>query len=277
MRSIPVRSTKAESFYHKVMKQLIFKYVGVNRQVSYCTKEKVIKNRRADVYIELKNNQKIVIEVQHSPISIGDLQKRTEEYNNLEIYVLWILNAKGYNVAEPKSKTDKKKIKISPIELFLHQFYGGRVYYMDFSEDLKRVSPPFALHFSYAEGISKRCMKKKYQSYYIRNGNVGLIPNWKLLCTEFRGHLIARFYDKNVKSIVRKKIGRYSRKLMRGNQNISHKRRAQKKILKKILKKFKNQYGRPLIIECLESLDDSPWYNKSVMKRYKKKIFKKIC
>ena len=117
-----IHETNSESFYHKAIKQMVFKFISQkSSNVIKSFTEKYFNNRRADVYFELSNGKKAVVEVQHSRISIKEIIERTEEYNNQNIYVLWILHGEGKCVASPKNPEHKKKLKISSVEKFLHK------------------------------------------------------------------------------------------------------------------------------------------------------------
>ncbi|MHA1661415.1 MAG: competence protein CoiA family protein, partial [Promethearchaeota archaeon] len=146
-----LESSKSESFPHKAIKQLIYKFVSENnKKVVKSSLEKYFTNRRADVYFKLTTGQEIVVEIQSSYITVKELIKRTKDYVKKGIHVLWILYGKGQCVASPKSLEDKKNVKISPVENFLHKIYGGRVYYVDinFYGNKITITPPFVLHFS---------------------------------------------------------------------------------------------------------------------------------
>ena len=117
-----IHETNSESFYHKAIKQMVFKFISQkSSNVIKSSTEKYFNNRRADVYFQLTNGKIAVVEIQHSRISIKEIIKRTEAYNNQNIYVLWILHGECKCVASPKNPENKKKIKISSVEKFLHK------------------------------------------------------------------------------------------------------------------------------------------------------------
>ncbi|MFX0000088.1 MAG: competence protein CoiA family protein [Candidatus Hodarchaeota archaeon] len=150
---LSTKSDRSESFYHKAIKRLIFNYISENKKkIVEKSLEKYINNRRADVYFRLNSGEQIVVEVQNSKIQVKEIIERTKNYNSNGIYVLWILYGNGYCVASPKYPEDKKNVKISTVENFLHRMYGGRVYYVNFKfyENKTTISTPFALHFSFS-------------------------------------------------------------------------------------------------------------------------------
>ncbi|MFX1569695.1 MAG: competence protein CoiA family protein [Promethearchaeota archaeon] len=178
-------NSNSESFYHKAIKRLLYKSISENsKNVKEKSLEKYINNRRADVYFRLNSGKQIVIEVQNSKISVKELIQRTEHYNESGIYVLWILYGNGACTASPKFPQDKKNIKISQLENFLHWMYSGRVYYVNFNfyENKTTISIPFALHFSLSSKKKKqKLFRTKFESYYIKNVNFACIPSWNLV------------------------------------------------------------------------------------------------
>ncbi len=259
--------TRSESFHHKAMKQLIYKFVSEkNKNISESSLEKIINSRRADVYFKLNNIQEIVVEVQYSNISVKEIMDRTKEYNDQNIYVLWILDGQGKCVVAPKTPVDQKNLKISPVEKYLHQMYGGRVYYMTltFYEDQTTLTPPFALHYSISDNFSQEAFQRNYTRYYIRNANVARIPSWYLLCTQFLGVKIARFHDKNIKLDLKEQMQQFLLEIKEkscNNCNISFKKLRRcsknykckfkpfkiKKLNKKVLANFNRKYGNSFI------------------------------
>ena len=269
-------SSHSESFYHKAIKQLIFKLVAEkDGRIIESSLEKCFKNRRADVYFKFKDGKQVVVEVQHSKISVKEVIERTREYNRLNIHVLWILHGNGACVASPKLSRDMREVKISPVENFLHEMYGGRVYYVVVKENNEKLSitPPFALHFSLPSKKKKQGpFKEKYWIYYIRNAHFTKIPSWNLSCTNYRGFKIARFYDKNVKIKLQGEILEFinfiNRKECRNCKNRFKKIRrcvldqncsfmpykSKRKIVKQILQEFKSKYGKNLVLKALKGL-----------------------
>jgi hypothetical protein len=182
------------------------------------------------------------------------------------MYVLWVLYGNGACVASPKFAEDKNDVKVSIVENFLFGMYGGRVYYvnLNFYKDKITISPPFALYFSYSSSKKNyRIYRAKYESYYIRNANYARISSWNLLCVDYNGHKLARFYDKNVKRILKDNISNFY-------YITSENHKTEKKLLKSICNNFKNKYGIILILIAIYEL------NEEKRIRFKKKIIKKI-
>jgi competence CoiA-like predicted nuclease len=244
MKEISLISTPAESYSHRAIKLFLYKYVYENdKSVVKRSLEKYIGNRFADVYLQLKTGQEIAIEVQNSKISSKEILERTKDYNKQGVYVLWILYGEGKCVASPKHPIDVKCVKISLAENTLHRIYGGRVYYvnLDIRNNKAALQTPFALHFS--KPIKKKIrgiFKTRYDSFFFRDSIFTQIPSWNLLCTEFSGYKIARFYDKNVKTVLKEKIiNIYNKEKKEGS--------SEKRIIKVISKAFEKKYGLYMI------------------------------
>lgn len=245
------QSARSESFYHKAIKRLIFKYISDNnKNILKKSSEKYINNRRADVYFKLNSSQEVVVEVQNSKITVKEIINRTEHYNKIGIFVLWILYGSGSCVASPKFPEDKKNVKISMVENFLHRMYGGRVYYVsiNFYKDKTTISTPFALYFSHSSNKKNRkIFRAKYESYYIKNVNFTKIPSWNILCVNYNGYKLARFYDKSIKRVLKSQIIDYF--------HVNSKScKSEKKLIKLIIAYFKHKYGEFLILKAFLEL-----------------------
>ena len=269
-------SSHSESFYHKAIKQLVFKIVREkDGRIIESSLEKCFNNRRADVYFKFKDGKQVIVEVQHSKISVKEIIERTREYNRLNIHVLWILHGNGACVASQKHSRDVREVKISPVENFLHEMYGGRVYYVNVKEDAGRLSitPPFALYFSLPSKKKKHGpFKEKYWIYYIRNAHFTKIPSWNLSITKYRGFKIARFYDKSVKARLQGDILKYIKNRLnkRCKNCMIHLKRvrrccidqncrsqpymSKKRIIKQVLREYKSKYGKYLVLEAISRL-----------------------
>lgn len=272
MKEISLISTPAESHTHKKIKLLLYNQIHKNNNIIVQRSlEKYFGNRIADIYFKLKTGQEIVVEIQNSKISVNEIINRTKDYNKKGLFILWILHGKGKCTASPKFPRDGKATKISPAEKFLHQMYGGRVYYMNilFHKNNPLISVPFALHFSKLIKKKKnRMFKTRYDFYFYRNSNYIKIPNMNLLCTEFLGYKIARFYDKNLKSTLKEEILRYY-------HTKYYKTNKERALLEQIIKNFKKKYGVYLILNALIELSYKKKieFNQKILKRIQRKVF----
>jgi len=253
-KNLSLESTKSESFYHKSIKQIIFKYATErNKTISEKSLEKYISNRRADVYFKLKSGDEIVVEVQNSKITVKEIKVRTEDYNKNGIYVLWILHGRGSCVASPKLPENKKDTKISTAENFLHRMYFGRVYYvnLNINNHETKITAPFALYFSPTlKKKNRKMFTSHFDKYFIRNINYMQIPSWNLLTVNYNGLKLARFYDKNIKSVLKNEIYRY---IVWNIKNTQLQYRY-KTIRKLVLHQFTPKYGKYLILNTFSDL-----------------------
>ncbi|MFX1314662.1 MAG: competence protein CoiA family protein [Promethearchaeota archaeon] len=274
-KSLLFKSSSSESWHHKAIKFLLCKNISEkDKNVIEQSLEKYFNNRRADIYFKLHSGQEIAVEVQNSKISVKEIIRRTEDYNKKGIYVLWILNGKGHSVVSPKFPKDEKCIRISTTELFLHRIYAGRVYYVNLNITKQKVAiyPPFALHFSYSSKKKYQQMfHTKYYNYFIKNANYSLIPSWNLLCVNYNGFKLARFYDKSIKRILKEEILNNiirekskhcldRRLLFKGcnncfvNQFCELKSYKDKKLIKLIIRELNDKYGKRFILETILDL-----------------------
>ncbi len=263
--------TPSESHYHKVIKSLLYNHIFENNKfLIQRSLEKYFGNRFADVYFKFKNGKEVVVEVQNSPISVKEIIQRTNDYNKRGVYVLWILFGEGKCVASPKSPRDSKEIKISMAENFLHKMYGGRVYYINLKVQKGKlsISDLFALHFIKPFKKKKRSLYKgKFAHFYIRDAIHTPITRWTILCNDFARNKIARFYDKNIKSLLKESIKNLS-------HTQSYKKVSSKKLISLILHTFKKKYGKCLIYKCLIELYNEKEIN--LNKKFIEKALKKI-
>jgi len=101
--------TEPETQEHLRMK-LYFKELYNNAELEV----RVGKNlRRADVLVG-----DVVIECQHSPISVKEMVERTKDHNKYSKYVLWIF-----------SSAFKNKKRRSSSEKFMYYLYGQNIYF----------------------------------------------------------------------------------------------------------------------------------------------------
>ena len=248
MKEISLISTPAESHFHRAIKLFLYKYIYENdKSVAKRSLEKYFGNRYADVYFKFDTGKEVVVEVQNSKISVKEIIARTKDYNKKGIFVLWILYGNGKCVGSLKNPEDTKSIKISPAENYLHRMYGGRVYYvnLDIRRNKASLKTPFALHFSKPIKKNKRGLfKNRYDSYFLRDSNFTIIPSWNIMCTEFAGFKIARFYDKNIKSLLKENLLNFYKIEKRGRNN-------DKKFVREVIKSFKKKYGIYMIYNSI--------------------------
>ena len=197
-----------ETIEHKTMKAFWYVMFPKFNRISAKKIEYRIGDQIADVYFELLNGKKIVIECQNSQISKRKLIERTKKYTHKNIYVLWIFNGLGTCVSDKKNPRNENEIGVLGMEKRVHSLYGGRVYYMNVS-GRKVIDPPFALHLTpYFKHKESEYNYLGYDKYYKDKRSIilGKIPNYKIICIEEKGYKLARFTDKHVSTLCTKKI-----------------------------------------------------------------------
>lgn len=84
-----------ESEEHKRGRMLLYQYMKSLYPNDALMIKYRFKNRRiADIYIEFSNGNKLAIEFQRTDLTLEEWQEREEEYNRLNVNVLWILRGK---------------------------------------------------------------------------------------------------------------------------------------------------------------------------------------
>ncbi|TFG06159.1 MAG: hypothetical protein EU539_08400 [Promethearchaeota archaeon] len=187
----------SETIDHLLIKKYFFDNIPLENKIRTINQEIKIGNRIADVYFELEKGQKVVIEIQHSKISVKELMERTREYNKNDIHVLWILDGIG---PYDKQAKNEDKVLLSLSEKILHVLYLGRVYYINASSDGIKSSL-YSLHYTrYIEA-----KKTRYGFIYYRqsksnyNAVFNEINSLKLKLFRHKGLKLARFFDLNIK------------------------------------------------------------------------------
>lgn len=111
---------QGESEYHRKCKQEIFDCLVNAGGIVCCELERNLGKVVPDIYLETKS-KRIAIEVQISCLTMNRIIERTEEYNRLGIYVLWLPIFNHSILAGVYSPKLWEK--------WLHATYYGRVYY----------------------------------------------------------------------------------------------------------------------------------------------------
>ena len=177
-------------------------------QISSKKIELRIGDQIADVYFELKNGKKVVIECQNSQISKRKLIERTHSYSYKDIYTLWIFNGHGTCVSYKKNPQNEEGLGVLGMEKRVHSLYGGRIYYMNVI-GRKIIDPPYGLHFApFFEHKKSNYNYIGYDKYYRdkRSAILSRIPNYKILCVDINGYKLARFTDKHLSVLCTQEI-----------------------------------------------------------------------
>lgn len=267
-----------ETINHLLIKKYFYDNIPLENDLSSIELEVKIGNRIADVYIELKNGKKVIIEIQHSKISKSELIQRTKEYNKYGIHVLWILDGDGpYN----RKPINEDGLIITVAEKILHLMYSNRVYYTNASS-AGIITPVYALHF--APYIEKK--KSRYGIIYYkqvknkRSVVCGEIPSFRLTLLRNKGFKLARFLDQNLKNLCITEVVQF----LKGYIAYRDKKIEEaNKIfpdglpLGVLIKKFQAKYGLYLLFDTLRYLkflklqdgrymfEKDLWFRKSIL------------
>ncbi len=197
-----------ETIEHKTMKAFWYLMFPKFNSISTKKLEYKIGDQIADVYFELRNGKKVVIECQNSQISKRKLIERTKKYTHKNIYVLWIFNGLGTCVSNKKNPRNENEIGVLGMEKRVHSLYIGRVYYMNVS-GRKVIDPPYALHLTpFFKHKESEYNYLGYDKYYKdkRSTIFGKIPDYQIICIDVKGYKLARFKDKHVSTLCTEKI-----------------------------------------------------------------------
>jgi competence protein CoiA len=97
-------------------------------------------DRRADIYFSGRSGERAVIELQHTSISLNEIEKRSSTYAREGIAQLWIalLSSKSLGAGEPtKGGIYIEKYPARPFERWIHGLhYGGILYFNSAKEEL---------------------------------------------------------------------------------------------------------------------------------------------
>jgi competence CoiA-like predicted nuclease len=91
-------------------------------------------NQRADIFIQTKKGNKIVVEVQASIITVDEIKRRTIGYAKNSIYVLWLLKYDNKRFScntfrDGYGKVYRNSTRLKEMELWLYNAYQGNLYF----------------------------------------------------------------------------------------------------------------------------------------------------
>ncbi|MFX0039554.1 MAG: competence protein CoiA family protein [Promethearchaeota archaeon] len=235
-----------ETIEHKTMKVYWYVMFPKFNQIYSKKIEYKIGDQIADVYFELKNGKKIVIECQNSQISKRKLIERTKNYTSKDIYTLWIFNGYGTCISDKKNPRNINEVGVLGMEKRVHSLYGGRIYYMNVS-GRKIIDSPYVLHFSpFFEHKKSDHNYLGYDKYYKdkQSAILGKIPNYKIICLDLKGYKLARFTDKNLSTLCTEEIVSCIKKICQKDLLKGKELNNTLKIpFRKIISKLKHRYG----------------------------------
>ncbi len=244
----------SETINHLVLKKFFYDNLSVYNEINNIQQEIKIGNRIADIYVELKNGKKIVIEIQHSKISSSEIIQRTKEYNQEGDFVLWVLEGKGFD-RKPKNED---WVYTSSAENYLHEIYQGRVYYMNAAKE-GLLAPLYALHFTpyFENKISSFGAKYFKKSKNKRSVVYNEVHSLELILFRHKGFKLARFKDKNLKELCTSEVINFINAFnsyQSRNPDELRKLSPNGLTLGILIRKFRENFGLYLLFDVLRSL-----------------------
>ena len=167
-------SESRETEEHKKGKMLLYnyfkeKYSDISPIINY----RFINKRRADLYIEFTNGDKLAIEYQRTELDILDWQERHGEYGRLGANILWLLSGK-----EEKLQEKVRQIDVS----FFQQTMLNELDKIAVYLDVDKVRIIFAKNMRYSDTY---VVGNDFEELYIKSyklNDVLIHPNGKIEC-----------------------------------------------------------------------------------------------
>ncbi len=245
------KKKEAESIEHIKIKEYLARNLPLDNDITTIMEEYYIGDRIADIYCELTNGKKVVIEVQHSMILVKDLIQRTEEYNKSDCYVLWIFNGNSFD----RLPRNERWVRILDFEKTCQKLYHGRVYYINMRKSGIH-SPVYSLYFNTFH--ERKGLQNGFE-YYRKSKTkksviLGDIPSLNFKIFKNQKLKLAGFQDKSIRERCINDILQFFNKNLdickntvqiNNNQNIN-------KILYSIIGKFGKFYGIDLLYDLLK-------------------------
>jgi len=245
----------SETIDHLLIKNFLTDNIPLENDVKKIDQEIKIGNRIADIYIELTNGRRIVIEIQHSRISKADLIQRTKEYNEQGAHVLWILDGTGPYDRKPQNEP---QVHISGTEKELQLLNKGSVYYINASAEGIQ-SPVYALHFTpFIQKKTSMFGAEYYTQLKVKKSVVySDISSLKLSLFQHKWLKLAKFSNMDAKTKCTNDVRRFL------NGFIAYREQKPKEAKKTfpngihlgiLIKKFQEKYGLFLLFDVLRKL-----------------------
>jgi hypothetical protein len=246
-----------ESFEHLRIKEFLYMNLPNDNHLDIVKLEHNIGNRIADVYLKFKDGNEVVIEIQHSKITIEDIKQRTKDYTEKGLYVIWILDGITFN----RYPYYEENVLLTKTEKELHKMYRGRVYYMNLNKE-EMLTPLYPLHF--APFYKRRIFNPDFYYYSKSMSRNSIIPGSlsSLKIRSFRnfGYRLARFLDPDIRrlcyEVINIFIQNYDRKFcnFKDTSNLSSKLDPRKAIIYLIVRKFQPVFGLHLLYDILRRM-----------------------
>lgn len=189
-----------ESEEHKRGKMLLYNYFKEQYpEISPMINHRLPNKRKADLYIEFNNGDKLAVEYQRTELGILEWQERQEEYRKSNINVLWLLSGKEENI-----KVKEKQIEVTFFQQIMLNELDKVAVYLEvsssrviFSKNM-RYSDPYVINNDFEE-----LYIKSYSIYDIKihtNGAIecDFIQEYKKAESKFNEYYAKRCHDEEL-------------------------------------------------------------------------------
>jgi hypothetical protein len=245
------KKKEAESIEHLKIKEYFIHNLPLDNDITTINEEYYIGDRIADIYCELTNGKKIVIEVQHSMILAKDLIQRTKEYNEKDCYVLWVFDGNSFD----RLPQNENWVRILNFERICQKIYQGRVYYIN----MKKTgihSPVYSLYFTtfYERKLLQKGFEFYRKSKTKKSAILGDIQSLKLKTFKNQKLKLASFQDESIREGCVKNITFFFKEnpeLLNYDDDINGINNSNK-IVYSVISKFGKIYGVDLLYEILK-------------------------
>jgi len=248
---------KAESFEHLRIKRFLLENLPENNDIKEIKEELALGNRIADIYVRLSSAKEVVIEIQHSKIVEEDLIRRTKDYTDMGYHTLWLLDGTSHD-RHPRID----EVFAMKAELFLHDIYKGRIYFLNASKFEGITSSVYPLHYTYLQELRKA--RNGGYSYFRRSPTgrsvvPGTVPSLELTTFRNRGFKLARFTDQNVKDqclLSISKVLKAQDKILEALKEVGKDLSPKEKLLTFLMTELQSKFGFHLIYNILRQLKE---------------------
>ena len=245
------KKKEAESIEHLKIKEYFIHNLPLDNDITTIMEEYYIGDRIADVYCELTNGKKVVIEVQHSMILVKDLIQRTKEYNENDCHVLWVFNGSSFD----RLPRNEHWVRILNFEKTCQKLYHGRVYFINMRKTGVH-SPVYSLYFN--TFYERKSLQNGFE-YYRKSKTkksviLGDIPSLNFKIFKNQKLKLAGFQDESIRERCIKDILQFFNEnpdiAKIGDQN--NDTYIINKILYSVIGKFGKVYGVDLLYDILK-------------------------
>ena len=239
------KKKEAESIEHFKIKEYFIHNLPLDNDIATIMEEYYIGDRIADVYCELSNGKKVVIEVQHSMILAKDLIQRTKEYNENDCHVLWVFNGSSFD----RLPRNEHWVRILNFEKTCQKLYHGRVYYINMIKSGMH-SPLYSLYFNTFH--ERKSLQNGFE-YYRKSKTkksviLGDIPSLNFKFFKNQKLKLAGFQDESIRERSIMDIKQFFNENSDFTINVDQ----TNKILFSVLGKFAEIYGVDLLYDVLK-------------------------